>query len=140
MKAEVQFDGGCSPNPGQKYGSYAITIDDSFQIQERRFELGRGTSNEAEFDSLLRALNQLQIEARKCGVQPNEVEVHIITDSTIVRNWLQRFERFNPAKCKGERRLAMGALAGQCIAALKPFHSFSIEWKGRDNNVALFGH
>ncbi len=52
----VRFDGGCLGNPGRKYGSYRIEDDWVVIAQESRFELGFGTNNEAEFESLIRAL------------------------------------------------------------------------------------
>lgn len=140
MKAVIQFDGGCVPNPGQKYGSYNITLDDTFEIQKHRFPLGYGTNNEAEFESLLTALKELQEASKRSTASPSEIEVHVITDSRILQNWLKTFDYFRPHKCKNGRRLAMGALAGKCVALLKHFKSFTVEWKGRDNNVAVFGH
>lgn len=140
MKAVIRFDGGCSPNPGSKYGSYSISLDDAFEIRRHRFDLGFGTNNEAEFESLINAIEELCSATHKANVPPDGIQVHILTDSTIVRNWLQRFEGFNPSKCKNERRLAMAALAGRCVTELKRFHSFKVEWQGRENNVAAFGH
>ena len=48
----VRFDGGCQGNPGRKYGSYRIEDEVVVIAQESRFELGRGTNNEAEFEAL----------------------------------------------------------------------------------------
>jgi ribonuclease HI len=139
MKSVIHFDGGCSPNPGAKYGSYSIQLGE-FYIERVRFDLGHGTNNEAEFESLLMALKELSKAAFKANVPHDTMSVSIFTDSTIVRNWLQRFERFNPSKCKNERRLAMSKLAAQCVEMLKYFQSFSIEWNSRDVNVQKFGH
>ena len=140
MKARIQFDGGCSPNPGNKYGSFNITLDDAFQLQRHRFTLGFGTNNEAEFESLIAGIEELRKATTRAQTDPSQIQVHIVTDSTIVRNWLQRFEKFKPEKCKEARRLAMAALAGKCVALLKDFQSFTVEWNGRENNVAAFGH
>lgn len=139
MKAVIHFDGGCSPNPGAKYGSYSIQLGE-FNIERVRFDLGHGTNNEAEFESLLMALKELSKASFKASVPHDTICVSIFTDSTIVRNWLQKFERFNPKKRKDARRLAMSKLAGQCVEMLKYFQSFTIEWNSRTVNVELFGH
>jgi len=140
MKARIQFDGGCNPNPGIKYGSYAVSIDDTFEIGRSRFPLGIGTNNEAEFESLILALRDLFYSCGIASVKPEDITVDIFTDSTIVRGWIEKFHQFNPAKCKNERRLAMSKLAGQCHELLKNFKSHTIQWNSRDRNVEKFGH
>lgn len=140
MKARVQFDGGCKPNPGQKYGSYEVTIDDSFSLTRNRFPLGFGTNNEAEFESLLTALGDLLSACQKSSILPNRITVNIFTDSSIVRGWLLTFYKVDPKKIKNERRLAMYGMAEKCIRALEPFLSFTVEWIPRASNVASFGH
>lgn len=140
MKAVIHFDGGCSPNPGSKYGSFSISLDEQFVLERRRFELGHGTNNEAEFESLIAALHDLHSACARAGIDPKEMRVEIFTDSTIVRNWLQRFHKFNPAKAKNPRRLVMGNYAARCIQSLSRFREFCIQWNSRDVNVDKFGH
>ena len=140
MRARIQFDGGCRPNPGHKYGSYSIDLDGSFEITRLQFPLGFGTNNEAEFESLIAALAELQKSCRKAGVSMKELDVSIFTDSTIVRNWIQNYRVPNPKNIKNPRRLVMGSLATQCIQLLSPFKAFTIEWNSRDRNVEKFGH
>lgn len=143
MIAIIQFDGGSKPNPGEKYGSYAITLDDTFAIECTRFPLGYGTNNEAEFESLLEALIQLRKSCWRAQVEANTIHVSIFTDSMIVRGWIQRLQakpRHKPAKNADVRRVVMFGLAGRCFEALKPFKSFTIEWNSRDRNVEKFGH
>jgi len=140
MKARIQFDGGCKPNPGQKYGSYRVEIDDAFNLERNRFPLGFGTNNEAEFESLILALTDLQNACARAGVASKQIELSIFTDSTIVRGWLHNHAKFKPAKCKNARRRAMGELAGRCIAIISSFKSFKAEWNPRAANVETFGH
>ena len=139
MKAVIQFDGGCVPNPGKKYGSFSISLE-SFYIERRRFDLGHGTNNEAEFEALEAALKELAEASAKARVNPKFITVHVITDSTIVSNWLEVFRAFKPERCKNARRVAMSEYAGRCVALLDYFQRFSVEWQGRDANVAKFGH
>lgn len=140
MKARIQFDGGCKPNPGNKYGSYEVLLDDVFNLSRNRFPLGWGTNNEAEFESLLMALKDLHEACEKSQVNPVVIEVEIYTDSTIVKNWLLNFNQTDPRKVKNARRLAMYGLAEKCISQLKGFHSFTIQWNPRAKNVETFGH
>lgn len=140
MKAVIHFDGGCEPNPGSKYGSFSILLDDQFNIQKTRFPLGHGTNNEAEFESLIEALNTLFASASKARVHPKEIEVDVFTDSTIVRNWINSTKVFKPEKCKDARRVAMGKLAARCVGILSAFRSFRVTWNSREVNVEKFGH
>lgn len=141
MKATIQFDGGCKPNPGQKYGSYCITHDDVFEVSRHQFLIGIGTNNEAEFEALLYALRELVTSCPKAEVDPKQIEVSIFTDSMIVRNWLQKFHTVKVEKIKKDtRRLVMHGLAQNCLNLLSAFKSFTIEWNSRERNVEKFGH
>lgn len=135
---QIRFDGGCAPSPGQKYGSYEIRYVYFKRVIARatRFSLGYGTNNEAEFESLLKALHRTQewIETNK--LNPKAFNVRVITDSIIVRNHL-----LNKAKPNGgTRRAAMIALSDQCKVILRMFHEYSAIWEGRAANVEVFGH
>lgn len=138
--AVIHFDGGCSPNPGQKYGSFSILFDDVFCLELKRFELGYGTNNEAEFEALLKALETLREASIKAGVPMREIDVTIFTDSRIVYNWLQRKQEFDPAQFKEERRRAMAQRASACLVTLNLAGRFQAEWNSRTVNVEKFGH
>src|ERR1051325_1066191 len=109
MKIELYFDGGCSPNPGEKYGSYEVVIDGNPKHKEPRLALGYGTNNEAEFEILIVALERLAnyIERRKANNK--EVEISLFTDSTIVAN------RISGKNKKGVKALR---LAEDCVGFL----------------------
>lgn len=132
MNIEIRFDGGCRGNPGQKYGSYEITTDGALMMKRSRFTLGYGTNNEAEFEALLTALNDLAGEPHD---SPN-VSVRLITDSMIVVNRLNG--RNQRRKTEPEQR--MFSLTEQCHRLLKGFGGFTVQWQGREENVAVFGH
>lgn len=141
MNVEIQFDGGCKPNPGEKYGSYCITHDNVFEVNKLMFPLGHGTNNEAEFEALLAAIWELTHSCPIAGVDPKAVNVFILTDSMIVRNWLQKYHTVKLEKIRGdERRKVMHGLAGKCLELLERFRLFTIEWNSRDRNVEKFGH
>lgn len=135
---QIEFDGGCSPNPGMKYGSYAIRLDGKETQRKERFSLGHGTNNEAEFEALLAALKCVTENPMP---QWSQTRIVILTDSTIVRNHLQRtFAIRKTAEHKADRRMAMIALANRCKETLRQFHSFEAQWQTREKNVANFGH
>lgn len=139
-KAVIHFDGGCSPNPGQKYGSYSIVFDDLFQLDVKRRQFGHGTNNEAEFEACLGALELLKSSAIKASVPEKQITVEIFTDSRVVFNWLRKFYSFNPSKKEDERRMAMYERAKCCMDILRAFKRFEIQWNSRDVNVEKFGH
>lgn len=140
-KALIQFDGGCVPNPGQKYGSFAITFDGVFELSRHRFDLGYGTNNEAEFESLLEALKTCEAACFKAQIPAAQVSLSILTDNTIVRNWLQKYDHKKNKLIKNdERREAMRQRAVKCIGFLDEFHSWEIAWHSRERNVETFGH
>lgn len=141
QKALIHFDGGCSPNPGNKYGSFAIIFDGVFQLSKHRFDLGFGTNNEAEFEALLESLKVAQAACVKASIAMSEVALSIFTDNTIVRNWLQKFDhKSKQAKLDDLRREAMRLRAVRCLDLLNPFGAWEIAWNSRDVNVELFGH
>jgi ribonuclease HI len=136
----VRFDGGCLGNPGRKYGSYKIEDDLVVIAEESRFDLGFGTNNEAEFEALIRALQNLREISHRTGVNIATTSVHVLTDSTILRNRLMGKNKIHKKAEYRERSEAMFNLANQCLELLGGFHSFVVEWQGREGNVEVFGH
>lgn len=152
MKIKIIFDGGCSHgNPGNIYGSYLIRVNDREVHRVSRKQFGRGTNNDAEFKTLIDAIDStLGIVSQ--GV--NDYDVEILTDSTIVANRVSGKKRNTvpqgptlpgfiggkkgPLSVDAAKR--MGALAIECIDRLKRFRSFSIRWQSRWENVRHFGH
>lgn len=136
----VRFDGGCLGNPGKKYGSYKIEDDSVIIAEESRFDLGFGTNNEAEFEALIRALQNLREISHRTGINIATTSLRVITDSTIVRNRLVGKNTIAKKAEYRERSEAMFNLANQCLELLGGFHSFKVDWEGREGNVEAFGH
>lgn len=134
---EIHFDGGCKPtNPGNKYGSFEVLLENKPVYKALRFELGYGTSNEAEFDSLFTALEWTIKHLFLGGFTPSTYVVNMYTDSTILA------ARLKDRNCggKGEASKRIGELTRKCLERLNHFNRWQIEWNGRGNNVARFGH
>lgn len=129
---QINFDGGCAPNPGQKYGSWMVRVDGVLAISRNRFSLGYGTNNEAEWEALEMALKETLGHLERRLVYALDCRVLVITDSTVVRTRLVNKNRMNNKR--------MFLRAGICLRMLHKFASYEVEWKGRENNVELFGH
>src|SRR5688572_11432351 len=114
----VRFDGGCLGNPGKKYGSYKIEDDFVVIARESKFELGFGTNNEAEFEALIRALQNLREISHRIGVNIATTSVRVLTDSMIVRNRLMGKNTVHKKAEYRERSEAMFNLANQCLDLL----------------------
>jgi len=136
----IRFDGGCQGNPGRKYGSYRVEDDFVVITQKSRFHLGHGTNNEAEFEALIRALENLREILHRWGVNIATTSVQVLTDSTIVQNRLMGTNKIHKKPEYRERSEVMFNLANQCLELLGGFHSFIVEWRGREGNVEVFGH
>jgi ribonuclease HI len=146
---QVRCDGGCRPNPGEKYGSYEIVkVREKVVIaRATRFALGIGTSNEAEFESLLMALERLNKWVAEFQFDPRAWHIRVITDSTVVRGHLlntYKAEKENPHNLgkvvAARRRNVMIEFGNRCKKMLRTFGGFEVNWQDRQNNVDAFGH
>lgn len=140
MKIEIRFDGGCKPNPGMKYGSFNVLIDHTEVLRQSRVELGPGTNNEAEFNTLEMALYRTLKLLADGQRDPGDYRVRILTDSTIVRNRLVGKNRLKVFPKSKESSLRMISEASKILKALCIFSSWSICWVPRQQNVLNFGH
>lgn len=136
----IYFDGGCSPNPGSKYGSYEVQLNGRTVLSQQRFQLGHGTNNEAEFEALRLALEAVAQRLHEEQLPLSEHQVKIETDSKIVLNRLTKKNKVHQKPTWRESSERMFNLAESCLVYLRRFASFEVRWRGRENNVARFGH
>jgi ribonuclease HI len=139
-KAVLRFDGGCLGNPGKMYGSYHIRFNDTVALEESKFQLGHGTNNVAEFLALIRGLNALEKMCLQEHANPRDTVVSVFTDSMIVKNRLTGKNKVHSKPEWKSRSEVMFNLANECLALLRQYCSFTVEWEGRSKNVAVFGH
>src|ERR671932_2006479 len=79
LRITLVFDGGSIGNPGRGYGSYQLTVRDKPE-QPKRLEFGEQyTNNEAEYDTLLQALETIVRRAK----DPRRVHLDIRGDSQL---------------------------------------------------------
>lgn len=129
----LTFDGGSRGNPGWGYGSYAISrVQDGAQRLERLDLGGPCTNNEAEYDTLITALQDLLHRIEEAGRRPEEFSVELRGDSALVLNQLQgRWKAKEPRML--ERR-------DRCLSLLKRFERTQFRALPRDEIVRVLGH
>lgn len=122
----VIFDGGSKGNPGIGYGSYATTIDG--QMALTRLKFGDGvTNNEAEYDTLIAALETL-IKQHDTA----QIHLEVRGDSQLViyqvlGKWKARDARMR------ERR-------DRARELLRQFKSYRLVLQPREDSVRVLGH
>lgn len=85
-RSVVVFDGGSRGNPGPGYGSYALQFsDDLLEVVHLEFE-EEMTNNEAEYETLIRALEDLRGRLTAMGGDPRQCEATVHGDSRLVIN------------------------------------------------------
>lgn len=127
------FDGGSRGNPGWGYGSYAIQrVSDGAQRLER-LELGDGyTNNEAEYDTLIAALQDLVHRLEVAGRAPVEFALEVRGDSSLVLNQLEGTWKAKEPRMR-QRRDACRRLLGR-------FGAVKLTAQPREESVRVLGH
>ncbi|TFH34535.1 MAG: hypothetical protein E4G99_09290, partial [Anaerolineales bacterium] len=77
LKYQLIFDGGSRGNPGPAYGSYRFKQASEKARHPVRLDLGRGTNNEAEYRTLIKALEDLIRELAQAGIDPGLVQLEV---------------------------------------------------------------
>jgi ribonuclease HI len=128
----IVFDGGSKGNPGQGYGSYALDWP-AYPRQVVRLQFGnRVTNNEAEYDTLISALEAVVKRLTETGADPRTAKVEIWGDSQLVINQVNGDWEANKAEMRVRRDKARGLL--------DRFGDAALHYHGRSNNVEILGH
>jgi len=128
----VIFDGGSRGNPGQGYGSYALRWPGE-QQQLVRLRFGdRVTNNEAEYDTLLTALEAILKRLRDSGADPSTARLDIRGDSLLVINQVQGIWQ-----CKEAR---LQTRCQQARTLLQQFGEWRLQHHDRAKSVDVLGH
>ena len=122
------FDGGSRGNPGQGYGSYQLTVNGKAEPPKRLQFSAQHTNNEAEYDTLIAALEAIVRRAK----DPRRVDLHIRGDSQLVIKqitgvWKAKDPRMN------ERVRRVQALVAQ-------LGKWRATWHDRTHSVDALGH
>jgi len=128
----VIFDGGSRGNPGPGYGSYRLRTRDGRE-DARRLEFGEAmTNNEAEYRTLIAALDDLIGRIEQTGKDPSAFTVEIRGDSRLIL-----------AQLRGEFRVRAAHLRPLWEAArarLARFREARLIWQPRKASVKDLGH
>jgi ribonuclease HI len=127
------FDGGSKGNPGWGYGSYAISRTQDGAQRLERLALGDGfTSNEAEYDTLIAALEDLLLRIKEAGRQPQEFSLEVRGDSALVINQVQGKWQARETRMRDRR--------DRCLRLLRRFGSVTLVLQPRAESVRVLGH
>lgn len=128
----IVFDGGSKGNPGQGYGSYALEWP-AYPRQVVRLQFGnRVTNNEAEYDTLISALEAVIKRLTETGADPRTAKLEIWGDSQLVINQVNGEWEANKVEMRVRRDKARNLL--------DRFGSASLRYHNRNHNVEILGH
>lgn len=131
-KYQIFFDGGSKGNPGESFGSFLINEEQGQSRTPVRLYLGHGTNNEAEYLSLLSALETLLEELKFRKIKPKSAELKIYGDSQLVINQVNGDWKAKNTKLKAYRDKA--------IRLLIRFHSIEAIHQSRKMTLKVLGH
>ncbi len=128
----IVYDGGSRGNPGQGYGSFALEWPGQPREVVQLTFGKKDTNNEAEYDTLIAALEAVRERLAEEGIEPGMASLSIRGDSLLVCNQVQG--KWN---CK-EPRL-QGRLK-KVKALLSTFGSADLGHHPRAKSVEILGH
>lgn len=126
---DIVFDGGSLGNPGRGYGSYEITQNGRVVRRQREEYGNRVTNNQAEYLTLIRALQWL---AESIGADAGMTRVLVNGDSQLVLNQL-----LGRWKVKNE---GLRTLYTQAARLVEGFERVDLVWHPRARSVERLGH
>ena len=128
----IIFDGGSRGNPGQGYGSYALRWPGMPQ-QIVRLRFGdKVTNNEAEYDTLIAALEAALQRLQDSGAKPDSARLDIRGDSALVINQV-----LGAWECKEPR---LQVRCDRVRFLLKRFGQWALAHHRREKSVDVLGH
>ena len=129
----IVFDGGSHGNPGPGYGSYRLTRVVDGRSRTVRLDFGEEmTNNEAEYRTLIAALEGLIDRIQAARRDPSEFTVEVRGDSALV---LRQIE--GRWKAKDDR---MRVLRNRARELLSRFKGHRLVLQGREESVKALGH
>jgi ribonuclease HI len=127
------FDGGSQGNPGPGYGSYALTRHGDEKESIMRLDFGREmTNNEAEYETLIAALQGLIERIEAAGKSPGDISLEIRGDSKLVLNQVQGTWKATNDRMRGLRNRARHLLSR--------FDAYRLIHHDREESVRVLGH
>lgn len=106
-------------------------------MKASRVEFGYGTSNEAEWVTLIAALRWTHASLVDYGFDTARHDLELFTDSSIVEVRISGKWR---SRCPNESNIRMGKLCEAAMEVAGKFKSVKVTWNKRTANVKRFGH
>ena len=128
----IVFDGGSEGNPGFGYGSYAVITRDGRQRVRRRDFEDDMTNNEAEYDTLIAALEDVSERVEAAGKRPADFALEVRGDSNLVLRQVR-----GDWKAKDER---MRRRRDIVRSLLSRFGGYRLVEQPREESVKVLGH
>ena len=128
----IVFDGGSRGNPGQGYGSYALDWPGNPREVERLTFGDQATNNEAEYDTLIAALEDVRDRVADLKIDPRLATLSIWGDSLLVCNQVR-----GKWACKEPR---LQARLKRVKDLLSSFGESQLHHHPRDKSVDILGH
>lgn len=126
------FDGGSRGNPGKGYGSYALDWP-GHPRRLVRLQFGQNvTANEAEYDTLIAALEAVGRRLRDGGASPAGARLAVWGDSLLVINQVTGEWACREPRLRVRRERVRSLLA--------PFGSWTLRHQPREKSVEILGH
>lgn len=128
----IIFDGGSKGNPGQGYGSYALDWP-GYPRQVVQLKFGdQVTNNEAEYDTLIAALEAISKRLHESGADSRTARLDIRGDSLLVISQIKGEWQVNKAELQSRRDRAR--------ALLSAFGQARLTHHKREKSVEVLGH
>lgn len=128
----IVFDGGSEGNPGFGYGSYAVITRDGRQRVRRLDFEDDMTNNEAEYDTLIAALEDVSERVEAAGKRPADFALEVRGDSNLVLRQVR-----GDWKAKDER---MRRRRDIVRSLLSRFGGYRLVEQPREESVKVLGH
>jgi ribonuclease HI len=128
----IVFDGGSEGNPGSGYGSYVVIARDGRQ-RVRRLDFGDDvTSNEAEYDTLIAALDDVSERVEAVGRRPADFTIEVRGDSNLVLRQVRGEWRAKNERMRHRRDVVRSFLSR--------FGGYRLVEQPREESVKVLGH
>jgi ribonuclease HI len=128
----IIFDGGSEGNPGFGYGSYAVvTREGRHRLRRLDFEDGM-TNNEAEYDTLIAALEDTSERVEAAGKRPADFTVEVRGDSALVLKQVRGEWKARDPRMRHRRDLVRSLLSR--------FAGYRLVEQPREESVKVLGH
>jgi len=128
----IVFDGGSEGNPGFGYGSYAVVARDGRKrVRHLDFEDGM-TNNEAEYDTLIAALEDVSQRVEAAGKRPADFTLEVRGDSNLVLRQVRGEWKAKEERMRQRRDMVRSLLAR--------FGGYRLVEQTREESVKVLGH